>query len=100
MNVSSPGGIFQILDPRGLLRRARSFSRPLTFVSVAMMLTLVATGVGILLDLRVLTGAPAWLRPAKFAVSISVYCFTLLWLLTFVWGRLDHGHCPPLGGDH
>ena len=30
------------------------------------------------------THAPAWLKPAKFAISISIYCFTLLWLLTHV----------------
>ena len=88
MNVStSPGSMFRAPDPRDLLRRAWSFSRPLTFVSVAMLATLAATTVGIILDPRVITGAPAWLKPAKFAVSISVYCFTLLWLLTFVRGR-------------
>jgi hypothetical protein len=52
-----------------------------------MLLTLAATTAGLLLDPRVITGAPAWLKPAKFAVSISIYCFTLLWLLTFVRGR-------------
>ncbi len=87
MNVSSPGGMFQVPDPRDLLSRAWSFSRPLTFVGLAMLATLAATAVGVLLDPRVITGAPAWLKPAKFAVSISIYCFTLLWLLTFVRGR-------------
>ena len=88
MSVStSPGGTFRAPNPRDLLRRAWSFSRPLTFVSLAMLATLAATTVGILLDPRVITGAPAWLKPAKFAVSISIYCFTLLWLLTFVKGR-------------
>ncbi len=42
---------------------------------------------GLLLDPRVITGAPAWLKPMKFAISISIYCFTLLWMLTFVRGR-------------
>lgn len=88
MNVStSPRGMFRAPDPRDLLRRAWSFSRPLTFVGVAMLATLAATTGGILLDPRVITGAPAWLKPAKFAVSISIYCFTLLWLLTFVGGK-------------
>ena len=77
----------RIPDPRDLLRRAWAFSRPLTLVGVAMLLTLLAALVGILADPRVLTGAPAWLKPAKFAISISIYCFTLLWLLTFVRGR-------------
>jgi hypothetical protein len=43
--------------------------------------------VGLVVDPRVITGAPAWLKPAKFAVSIGVYCATLLWLLTFVRGH-------------
>jgi hypothetical protein len=80
-------GITRVPGPRGLLRRAWTFSRPLTFVGGAMLLTLAATMAGLLLDPRVITGAPAWLKPAKFAVSISIYCFTLLWLLTFVKGR-------------
>ena len=52
-----------------------------------MLLTLAATMAGLLLDPSGITGAPAWLKPAKFAVSISIYCFTLLWLLSFVRGR-------------
>jgi hypothetical protein len=77
----------RVPDPRDLLRRAWAFSRPLTLVGVAMLLTLLATLAGILADPRIVTGAPAWLKPAKFAISISIYCFTLLWLLTFVRGR-------------
>jgi hypothetical protein len=52
-----------------------------------MMFVLVVALIGLLLDERVITGAPAWLKPMKFAVSISIYCFTLLWMLTFVRGR-------------
>jgi hypothetical protein len=52
-----------------------------------MLLVLAVSLAGLLLDPRVITGAPAWLKPMKFAVSISIYCFTLLWLLTFVRGR-------------
>jgi hypothetical protein len=52
-----------------------------------MLLVLVVALAGLLLDPRVITGAPAWLKPMKFAISISIYCFTLLWMLTFVRGR-------------
>lgn len=72
---------------RGLPGRAWASSRPLTFVGEAMLLVLGAALIGVLLDPRVITGAPAWLKPMKFAISISIYCFTLLWLLTFVRGR-------------
>lgn len=75
------------LDPRVLLSRAWGSNRPLTFVGVLMLVTLMGTLVGLLVDPRAITGAPAWLKPAKFAVSISIYNFTFLWLLTYVRGR-------------
>jgi len=67
-----------------LLQRAWSTNRPLTILGVAMILVFLATLAGVLLDHRIITGAPAWLKPAKFAVSVSVYCFTFVWLLSFV----------------
>lgn len=39
---------------------------------------------GIFLDSRYITGAPAWLKPTKFAISIVVYTFTLLWMMSFI----------------
>jgi len=74
-------------SPTALLRRAWAFDKPLAFVGSAMVVLLAAMLVGLVLDERVITGAPAWLKPMKFAVSIAIYCFTLLWLLTFVEGR-------------
>jgi hypothetical protein len=73
--------------PRDLPGHAWASSRPLSFVGASMMLVLGVAVVGLLLDERVITGAPAWLKPMKFAISISIYCFTLLWMLTFVRGR-------------
>ncbi len=49
-----------------------------------MVVVLVATLVGLVVDRRVITGAPAWLKPAKFAISLAIYVFTFLWLLTYV----------------
>ncbi|MBA2346555.1 MAG: hypothetical protein H0V83_15965 [Rubrobacter sp.] len=74
-------------EPRELLGRTWTSSRPLTFAGAAMLLVLAVSLAGLLLDPRVITGAPAWLKPMKFAISISIYCFTLLWMLTFVRGR-------------
>lgn len=85
--AASPNSGMPIPGPREVLRRAWAFSPPLTFAGVAMLLTLSVSLAGVLLDPRVITGAPAWLKPAKFAISIAIYCFTLLWLLTFVRGR-------------
>jgi hypothetical protein len=70
-----------------LLRRASAVSLPLTLMGVAMILLSLATLAGIFADHRVVTGAPAWLKPAKFAVSVSIYCFTFVWLLGFVENR-------------
>jgi hypothetical protein len=49
-----------------------------------MFLLQLATLVGLVMDHRVITGAPAWLKPAKFAISTSIYSFTFVWLLGFV----------------
>ena len=36
------------------------------------------------LDGRTVTGVNPWLKPAKFAVSIAVYTFTLAWLVSYL----------------
>jgi hypothetical protein len=49
------------------------------------MLPLLAVAmVGLVADPRLVTGAPAWLKPAKFAVSVAIYCLTLAWTFTFI----------------
>jgi len=71
---------------RDLVARAWSLNRPLTFLGLAMIAVLAVATAGLVLDPRVITGAPAWLKPAKFAISIAIYSFTFVWLLTFVRG--------------
>ncbi|MET8202717.1 hypothetical protein [Micromonospora taraxaci] len=66
------------------LRRAARWHRPLMiFVSVMAVFAAVCA-VGILVDSRVLTGAPIWLKPFKFAVSFVLYGATLAWMLTLL----------------
>lgn len=36
---------------------------------------------GLWLDERVVTGAPVWLKPAKFAASVAVYLLSLAWMV-------------------
>jgi hypothetical protein len=72
---------------RPLLDRARSLSRPLMILGSVMLVTFLAALVGIFVDHRIITGVPAWVKPAKFAISVSIYCFTLVWLLGFVENR-------------
>jgi hypothetical protein len=72
---------------RHLLYRAFAANQSLTILGGVMLATFVATLVGVFVDHRVITGAPAWLKPAKFAISVSVYCFTFIWLLGFIENR-------------
>ena len=70
-----------------LLRCALAANPALTILAVTMLITFVATLWGIFVDHRLITGAPAWLKPAKFAISVSIYCFTFVWMLGFVENR-------------
>ena len=62
-------------------------NRPLTALAVVMVAMVAVSLVGLAIDPRIITGAPAWMKPLKFAVSIAVYSGTLLWLLTFIPNR-------------
>ena len=71
-------------NPTTFIRRFWHTHAPLT-VSGFLTLGLLAFFVmGIFLDERIITGLPAWLKPTKFAISISLYTFTLLWFLGFI----------------
>src|SRR3954447_20573910 len=69
------------------LRRLLGVNIPLTIVGIALVLAFGGTLIGLVVDPRVITGAPGWLKPAKFALSFALYAFTLLWLLGFVRGH-------------
>jgi len=58
--------------------------RPLTIFAAAMAVLAVVAAVGALADPRVLTGAPIWLKPVKFAVSFTLYTLTLAWMLSLL----------------
>ena len=86
--VSAPPAASRRLpELRALLRRAFAVNAPLASVGVLMVVALLGTLVGLVVDHQVITGAPAWVKPAKFAISLSIYSFTFLWLLTFVQGH-------------
>lgn len=63
--------------------------RVLTATGLAMLTVLGLTVAGLWLDPRLITGAPAWLKPAKFALSTAIYLFTLAWLFRWLpdWTR-------------
>jgi hypothetical protein len=58
--------------------------RPLMIFTAAMAVLAVIAGIGVFADPRVLTGAPIWLKPFKFAVSFVLYTSTLAWMLSLL----------------
>jgi hypothetical protein len=72
------------------LRRLWSSDAPLTATGLLSLAALMGFAAGLWLDPRVITGAPAWLKPAKFAVSIAIYALTLAWMFTYLrdWPRM------------
>jgi hypothetical protein len=71
-------------------RRLWLASRPLTAAGLGLLMVFGVTLAGLAIDPRVITGAPAWLKPAKFAISTGVYALTLAWVMTYLpgWPRL------------
>src|SRR3954449_9474356 len=71
------------------LQRCWRQSRSLTSVAILMLAAFVPSLAGIFLDDRIVTGAPVWLKPAKFALSAAIYAGTLAWLFRHiqVWPR-------------
>ena len=63
--------------------------KPLTAAGLLMLAALAAFSVGLVVDPRTIAGAPAWLKPAKFAASTAIYTLTLAWVFTMLpsWPR-------------
>jgi hypothetical protein len=72
------------------LRRLWTLNAPLTAAGLLMLAALAAALAGLRFDPRVVTGSPAWLKPAKFAASTAIYMFTLTWIFSYLpdWPRL------------
>jgi hypothetical protein len=71
------------------VKKAWSDSAPLTAASLLMLGVFVASVAGTVLDSRMITGVPAWLKPSKFAISTAIFCGTMAWLFRYitVWPR-------------
>lgn len=67
-----------------MLRRLWKASPELMATAGFMLIVLTGAIVGLAVDPTIITGAPAWLKPAKFAVSITIYTVTLAWIFTFI----------------
>jgi hypothetical protein len=73
-------------DPMKTLWRT---SPALTATALLMLPVLFVSLAGLVLDDRSITGAPAWLKPAKFAASIAIFSLTLAWVFRYLpdWRR-------------
>ena len=63
-----------------------SRERSLTWLTFAMLTTLTVAMGGLVFDPRTIAGAPAWLKPAKFALSAALYSATLVLVLRHLGG--------------
>ncbi len=70
-----------------LWQRVFGTDRFLTWTVIISLFLFVGTIVLSIFDSRLVTGAPAWIKPMKFAVSITLYTGTLAWLLSYVTGH-------------
>jgi hypothetical protein len=60
------------------------WNRPMLVTAWLMVPMALVCLVGLVVDDRVLTGAPIWLKPFKFAVSFALYTATLGWMLSLL----------------
>lgn len=65
--------------------------RVLGIATAVSAVTLLASIVALAVDGQEIGGEPAWVKPTKFAVAITLYLLTLRWML-----RSVHGHRRPL----
>jgi hypothetical protein len=74
---------------KALVNRLWSGSPLLTGTGLLMLVVLAASLVGLVVDSRIVTGVPVWLKPVKFAISTAVYMLTLAGIFTLLpeWRR-------------
>src|SRR5215203_845151 len=65
-------------------------SLPLTAVGFLMLIVAGLSLIGVAVDTRIITGAPAWMKPFKFAISTAIYSLTLAWIFGWLmdWPRV------------
>lgn len=66
------------------LRGATAWNRPLMVMTGVMLVAAVGCVIGLVADDRILTGAPIWLKPFKFAVSIALYSIAWAWVISLL----------------
>jgi hypothetical protein len=74
---------------RAVLAQMVAIAPILTATGLALLATTVPFALLLWLDPRTISGAPAWLKPAKFSLSTGLYALTLAWVFTYLpeWRR-------------
>lgn len=70
-----------------LLRKAWRVNWLLTLAGLFHLILIPLLLAAMVIDPKIITGANAWIKPLKFAISLPIYSFTLTWLLTYLQGR-------------
>lgn len=92
-NQTAPASLGALTAPLAAVARAvvdvRQAEPALVWAGAVLLLLAIPSAAGLWLDDRIITGAPAWLKPTKFAVSTGVYSLTLAAFLTAIpeWTR-------------
>lgn len=73
--------------PRSRLNRLWQTNWPLTLIGLGSVALLAFAAVMAVADPRLITGQVAWVKPMKFAISITFYSLTLAWMLGYVKGH-------------
>jgi hypothetical protein len=61
--------------------------RPLLATGAIMAALTAVSLAGLLLDDRILVGVPIWIKPLKFAISLTIYTVTIAWLISLLTRR-------------
>src|ERR1700679_465860 len=74
-----------------LLPRLRRAAPALAIVGFIMAVDLVICLIGLVVDRRAITGAPAWLKPAKFALSTMIASWSFAYCIASItiWPRVS-----------
>jgi hypothetical protein len=78
------------MESRRIVALGYAAAPGLTALGFIMAADLVFCMLGLVVDRRVITGAPAWLKPAKFALSTMIACWSFAYCMasTTIWPRV------------